>query len=249
MTCPNPATCACDCHNGYQRPCTISGGCGLHTTTRTTRPARTIDVPSLEADIHDLTRTNGYLHRLQQLLPEPSTGSGETTRHTKVIGSPAPWNDEAAGLLFEVHAGARRHETRLRSDLGWPRIRRGVTDTSTLDSLRILPMLILALYEATDADRTGAQRAADDVQRWPRLARRILDDDPKADERPHTKAPGGLTCPHCGKRLILKYGWQHDPGAQQLWCLRCPSTDDYADLSWEPSQWLGILQGETGTAG
>lgn len=244
MSCPGSDTCLCDCHNGYQRPCSISGGCGL-TTPTPGRPARRIDVDALEADIHDLTRTHGYLTRLQALLPEPTTGSGESTRHVKVIGSPAPWNDEAAGLLFEVHAGCRRHETRLRHDLGWSPIRRGTTATSTVDALRILPMLVLALKELPDADLAGAERAATDIERWARRSRQVLDDDPHADERPHTKAPGGLTCPHCGRRLILKWGWQHDPKAQQLWCLRCPSTTDGADLSWEPSQWLGILQGDS----
>lgn len=208
-----------------------------------------IDLDAIADDIWSLIG-GGYLERIHALLDKPAThvigDSGQVK--TKVIGSPAPWNDEAAGLLFEVHAGTRRHEAAMRHALGFNRVRRGTSDLQTIASLSSLPDLIRAITSRA-IDTPAADRAARDITRWPRVARRILDDDPAANERPNTKAPGGLCCPHCERRLILRHGWQHSIEGQQLWCLRCPSTfdDDHPrgrDLSWPPDTWIAILQAD-----
>jgi hypothetical protein len=249
VTCPSPTSCSCDCHNGYERPCTIPGGCGL-TTTPATRLH--IDVTDLDVDISELTARNGYLERILDLIPEPGSDVVDIRRHTKVTGSPAPWNDEAAGLLFDIHAGARRHDHALRVVLGFHPVQRSGSHQATIDALRaLLPLMQLALGIDGLTDTAPLERAARDIRRWPRDARRLLDDDPKADERPHTKAPGDLRCPYCDRRLILKHGWQHE-SAQDIWCLRCPSTksDEFPhgqDLSWPATAWLLVLQQQDDT--
>lgn len=206
-----------------------------------------IDLDTIADDIWSLIG-GGYLTRIHALIDKPAThvigDSGQV--RTKVIGSPAPWNDEAAGILFEIHAGTRRHENALRRELAFNPIRRGPSDTQTIASLSSLPDLIRAIT-TRHLDQIPAERAARDITRWPSICRRILDDDPAPHERPNTKAPGGLCCPHCNRRLILKHGWQHATDSQHLWCIRCPTTidDDHPrgrDLSWEPAAWIAVLQ-------
>jgi len=214
-----------------------------------------IDLALVADDIWSLIGGPCYLDRVAELLTTPATHVIGESGHvrSKVIGSPAPWNDEAAGILFEVHAGARRHEAAMRRALGFNPVRRGTSDAQTVAALSALPDLVRAIV-TRHLETTAADRAATDVARWPRICRRILDDDPAPNERPNTKAPGGLTCPHCDRRLILKHGWQFtgDVAKQQLWCLRCPTTidDDHPrgrDLSWPPDAWLAVLQDEERT--
>ena len=209
-----------------------------------------IDLDAFADDIWSLIGGASYLERIHALLDKPAThvigDSGQVK--SKVIGSPAPWNDEAAGILFEVHAGTRRHEHSLRRTLGFNPVRRGSSELQTVASLSALPDLARAAV-ARSLDPVVVDRAATDVARWPRVCRRILDDDPLPTERPNTKAPGGLRCPHCNRRLILRYGWQHDERSQQLWCVRCPSTIDEdhprgRDLSWPPDTWIAVLQAD-----
>lgn len=212
-----------------------------------------IDLDVVADDIWSLIggHHGGYLHRLRALLPEPGTPTtSESSTSHKVIGSPAPWNDEAAGILFEIHAGARRHERHLRHALGFNPIRRGNTDHQTIAVLTALPELLRAIdARHLDSARPDLERAQRDITRWPRICRRILDDDPGADERPMTRAPGDLKCPECKRRLWLKFGWQHDP-APSLWCPRCPATRDDdeprgVDLSWPATEWIARLQDDT----
>lgn len=207
-----------------------------------------IDLDALADDIWSLIGGSSYLDRIRDLLDKPATHViGDSGRvKSKVIGSPAPWNDEAAGILFEIHAGTRRHEVALRRTLDFNPIRRGSSELQTVASLSSLPDLVRAVV-ARGLDLDVADRAALDVARWPRICRSILDDDPLPTERPNTKAPGGLLCPHCNRRLVLRHGWQHDVKSQQLWCIRCPTTidDDHPhgrDLSWEPDAWIAVLQ-------
>lgn len=256
MTCPNPGTCPCDCHNGHQRPCDQPGGCGLtdpnaaHLERITIRRTRiTQQLTDFATDIDSLLTT--YLTRVARLIPEHGTptSDSDTRTKTKVIGSPAPWNDIAAGWYYDVHAGARRHETHLRTELAFTTLNRSTTDASTALALRALPALaeaVLDLAGRRDMNLNVVSRAVTDISTWCREARRILDDDPLASERTTTKAPGGLTCPHCERRLVLKHGWQHDTNPA-VWCQRCPSTidDDHPrarDLSWPADAWIAVLQ-------
>ena len=208
------------------------------------------DRDMIAAEIRDLTRPDGYLDRVRDLLAEPAThriGESQHVRH-EVIGSPAPWNDEAAGLLFEVHAGARRHEAVLRIALGHLRRARGNSDGATLIALATLPDLIAAAHPTHP---TPAEKAAADVRRWCRLARQVLDDDMREDDRHRqtTKAPG-IKCPYCQRPMVLRHGWQYDE-KPAVWCLRCPSTiteesPKPTDLMYEASAWLGmVLQHDT----
>ena len=209
-----------------------------------------IDLALVADDIWSLIG-GGYLERLNDLLDKPATHVVGDSGHvrSKVIGSPAPWNDEAAGILFEIHAGTRRHELALRRTLGFNPVRRGSSEQQTVASLSSLPDLIRAAT-ARNLDQHVVDRAVADVTRWPRICRGILDDDPLPSDRPNTKAPGDLRCPHCNRRLILRFGWQHAEKDQQLWCIKCPSTIDEEhprgrDLSWPPDAWLAVLQDDT----
>lgn len=251
MSCPNPQGHNCACHNGgLDTPCDIPGGCGLPTTPTKHWTRHRADIG---ADVHDLL--THYLERIHQLLPEPTTGlidsSNGTHTTTKVTGSPAPWNDDAAGLLFDIHAGARRHEQQLRNLLGYRPIHRTGSDRSSRLALHNLPALVDQVHHHATASNDSllariANRTTDDVSSWCREARRILDIDPPASERRNTPAPGGLRCPDCNRRLVLKHGWQFD-NAPAVWCLRCPANtdDDHPNgitQSWPADAWLGVLQ-------
>ena len=212
-------------------------------------------IDDMRVDAEDVA--NVYLHQLRDLLTEPATHRVGDSAHVrgKIIGSPAPWNDEAANLIFEIHAGTRRHEARLRLELGFNPIRRGDSDQQTHDSIVAIPYLAIAIATRVDLDHGHVDRAAHDLDRWGRLSRRILDEDPRPHERPNTHAPGNLCCPHCSRRLILKHGWQFEKeGGQDLWCLRCPTTIDDEhprgrDLSWPAAAWIAVLQQDPGVSG
>jgi hypothetical protein len=200
--------------------------------------------------IDELTWTRGYLTQLRELLPTQPVTLDDGHNHRKVTGSPAPWNDEAASLLFEVHAAARRHEATLRDLLGFSQVARGNSDQATNTALTALPDLIAAYHSRRiEAGTSVVARIVRDLERWPALARRILDEDPRPGEERHTNAPGGLCCPYCSRRLVLKPGWQYEQ-APALWCLRCPQApdeDDHPrgrDLSWPSDTWIGLLQAD-----
>lgn len=268
MTCPNPDTCPCDCHNGWQRPCSLPGGCGLgapdtldRALDRIHRRRRRIaaQLTDLGNDIDELTHPAGYLSRVARLVGIDGTGlvdtsdTGSTGGGKKVTGSPAPWNDTAAGWLFDVHAGARRHEAQLRAELAFRPTARSSSDRSTVLALHALPALCAALLDRAarqDLDVRLVERTIRDASTWTREARRILDDDARPGDAAPTHAPGGLKCPHCARRLVLKPGWQHE-AAPSVWCLRCPASvdDDHPrgqDLAWDADAWLALLQDDTG---
>lgn len=268
MTCPNPDSCICDCHNGWQRPCSLPGGCGLGTTDHLDRALHRIhrrrqriatQLTDLGDDIHELTHPTGYISRVAALVTADATplvdtsDTCSTSGGKKVTGSPAPWNDTAAGWLFDVHAGARRHEAQLRAELAFRPATRSSSDRSTLLALRALPDLCAAVLDRAgrqDIDLNRVDRTIDDVAKWARDARQILDDDARPGDAEPTHAPGGLKCPHCDRRLVLKPGWQLEK-TPAVWCLRCPASvdDDHPrprDLSWAADAWLAALQDDTG---
>lgn len=210
-----------------------------------------LNLDEVTDDIWSLIHPTGYLTRIRRLLPEPGTpGQSESSTSHKVIGSPAPWNDEAAGILFDVHAGARQHEKRLRVELGFGSLRRGPTDRATRAALFALADLVRAAHTRhLDSARPEVERTARDLNRWARICRRILDDDPNPNDITVTHAPGNLKCPGCGRRLVLKPGWQYEQ-SPSLWCLRCPDSRDDdnphgVDLSWPATEWIAMLQDDT----
>ena len=179
--------------------------------------------------------TIGYLPRIRALMFEDGQRlERENPGHYKIVGSPAPWNDEAAGLALEIHARVRQHERRLTARLFGRVTYRGSSDQITVELLRRLPDLIAAAGD--DQDATAA---ASDLTSWPRRCRSLLDE-ARAGEEPLARAPGGLTCPHCDRPLRLKPGWQYD-NEPDVWCLRCPGSDGQ-DISWPPGAWLAVLQ-------
>lgn len=62
--------------------------------------------------------------------------------------------------------------------------------------------------------------AAHDLTAWPVRIRAIFDE-ARPDEQPWTKAPGGLKCPHCERRLELAPGWRDRPENADVVCRSC----------------------------
>ena len=215
--------------------------------TPVTAPSTTethVPIDVLELTVY-ATEVCGYLHRVIDLVPEPAvtgpTDSGPT--HAKVSGSPAPWNDNAAGLYLEIHAHTRRHTQALQAALFGVHRRYGSSDALTRRLLLDLPDLAAVADERQVVPRVVA-RLTRDLTSWPRRCRQLLDDDPEPGEARYTRAPGGLVCAYCARRLILKPGWEHQY-APSLWCLRCPGRPG-EDVEYVASTWLGLLQDPPG---
>lgn len=216
---------------------------------------RRIDRDDLNACVAELLDRDKLLPRVRALLPDlDASGWSEGKQKLKKQPvAPTPWNDAAAGLVTDVHAGVRQHETRL-TLLLFKRARyRGNGEAATGDALRALPDLIVAADELANGRddltarkyaRAAASDAARDLQAWPRQARSLLDE-VRTEEAPWTKAPGRLRCPYCDRRLELRPGWDrasdHDPVARALYCRRCPSSGGQTH-SWPATTWLAVLQ-------
>jgi len=186
------------------------------------------------------------LPRIQAWIPETGTTGNrdEHGRHPKAPAAPAPWNDAAAALYLDIHAGIRAHERDLAyTALGVTRPARGGSDEQTLAALRRLPaLIILAATRKPPAAKTAAARAARDLTAWPKACRRFLDE-ARPGEEPWTRAPGGLACPYCQRPLELAPGWDREP-APVLHCRTCPADPDEPTgprCKWEADAWLGAL--------
>lgn len=141
------------------------------------------------------------LQVLVQLLPEPVADPtiGTTAHRKHVAGSPAPWHQEAAGVLFTVHEGVRRLEASLRRDVaGGLGRRRGGSDGNTFAALKAIRNL------AYGVDDARARKAARIMAVWIAHARTIRDVDEAARWDPlqavTTKDPAvrlSPPCPYC----------------------------------------------------
>lgn len=202
----------------------------------------TADLEELQACVAELLDRDLLLARVHLLLPDLDAGgwSDGKQKLKKQPVAPTPWNDAAAGFVTDVHAGAREHESALTLLLFRSARFRGGADEATAGALRALPDLILAA-----ADRHGRQHhipseAARALRSWPRQARRLLDE-ARYGEEPWTRAPGGLRCPYCNRRLELRPGWDREP-SPAIWCRRCPASEDHESRSWPADAWLAVLQ-------
>lgn len=217
-------------------------------------PAASADTTDLAACANELTAgPDRLLDRLRELLPDgtdTAPGYSDTgPNHAKVTGSPAPWNDHIAGAFFEVHAGARRHESALTLLLFRRARYRGGSDRQTCEALQALPPLIEAATQQYP-DHRVPREAARDLTAWPRAIRIALDE-ARYGEEPWTKAPGNLRCPYCDRRLVLAPGWdrEHEP---PVWCRACPHRleDEVGqrrvDRQWPAGAWLAVLQQRAG---
>lgn len=209
---------------------------------------RVVDVEMARACVDELIGTDRLLERVAALVPEPS-GSGPRDRAgrgqggEKVIGSPAPWNDEAAGLVMVIHAGAREVEGNLSWLLFSRLLHRSGSDVHTRRALRNIPDLLAAAAEKFPGHwsiRDGERQ----LRSWPRQCRALLDEARWGEER-WTAAPGGLRCPHCDRRLVLRPGWERE-SEPPVWCRGCPvelEGDEFArpSRSWPADAWIATL--------
>jgi len=199
-----------------------------------------VDAHLMRLDAADIA---GYLPRVRALLDAPAADV-EVGGGRKVSGSPAPWNEFAAGWLFEVHAGVREAAdwlSRVAYGRRWPL---GGSDAVTLVVLGRLPDLAAAvasrgLGQALPGD------TAQQLARWAREGRRLLGEPRVGEERP-SRAPGGLACPHCSRALWLAPGWRERVRDGQrvrepVYCRVCLD-ENGRPLSWPASAWVGALQ-------
>ncbi|NJP93930.1 hypothetical protein HCN51_31600 [Nonomuraea sp. FMUSA5-5] len=157
--------------------------------------------------VHELVPLLGMLWAL---VPEvggsPMTG---TMSHHKATGSPAPWNADAALLLYTISEEARRLEASLRRDVaGHVGDRRGGSDVNTVAALKAIMNLAYGVPER------DARRAARIIGRWVRSARQVIGEEERAVPLP--AAPGATPppCPYCttfSLRVVLRDG--------RLWCI------------------------------
>jgi hypothetical protein len=198
----------------------------------------TIDIEQLYTAARELT--TDLLPRLQVVIPEAGTplesSIGSQKKHT---AAPIPWNDTAAMLYYEIHGDSRRYESLLTLRLyGNAKYRPG-TDEHTTECINRLP-----IHVAYGLDKGHAIDDLNTVARaltsWPRQIRALLDE-ARPDEQQWAKAPGGLCCPHCSRRLVVPPGWDKAATMPDLMCRHC--RDDHgASLRWAPDTWIGTLQ-------
>lgn len=186
--------------------------------------------------------------RIGRLTTEPRTpgvddGTGRGAGGGKKISaSPAPWNAMAAGWVMDVHAGVREHQTNI-AWLAYGNVIRQASsaDTITHKVIRLLPDMIYLCYSKFPNHRYALD-AERDLMAWGRRGRTILDE-VRPHEEPWTKAPGNVKCPYCGKRLMLKPGWQYD-AEPLVWCAR----SGHEPMSWLANERLATLQDDETTA-
>jgi hypothetical protein len=208
-----------------------------------------VDVETIRSCVDELIGRDRLLDRVAELIPEPGeTGprdrNGRGQGGTKVIGSPAPWNDEAAGLVFTIHAGAREIEADLTQLLfSRRRLSRSGSDVHTRRALRNIPDLLAVATERFPGHWAGPY-AARQLVSWPRACRLVLDEARWGEER-WSSAPGGLRCPHCDRRLLLRPGWEHETDPP-VWCRACPAElegdeERFPSRSWPADAWIATL--------
>jgi hypothetical protein len=206
------------------------------------------DVTQLRLDVDELARPGGLLARLEALLPEqvgdPSRG---TSSSHKVTGSPAPWHAEAAGVLMDIHAGARELEDNLRAVLGFTRAHAGRTEIhprrgpsgehgpfrpvrvpagaaghrgdSAANTTRALRAIPDLAAAAGDPQATAATRL---VERWCRGARQVGDIDEAERWEPLPRVAGRppARCPYCST-----FGLRMRPRSGEVRCTNPACTD------------------------
>jgi hypothetical protein len=195
-----------------------------------------------EACYQAATELRHLLPLVHALIYQPDTVMAEPgTRHTATL-EVAPWNDPAADVYFDIHAGVRHHETALSLLLfGHAKFRPG-SDTHTMAALERLPILIAHALDKHHDDDQRVRTAGGNLTAWPVTARRLLGI-PRDDERPWTKAPGDLRCPYCGNRLALAPGWESSPQSADVICRHC--RDEHGRwYRWAPSLWTGMVLDE-----
>ncbi len=204
------------------------------------------DVHTFRACVDELIGTDQLLERVAQLLHHDQTPGLQDTALAKRPtrpAPPAPWNDHAAAVLLDIHAGARDVEANL-TRLAFSRtLTRSGSDIHTRRALRNIPDLI-AHCGALFPDHWVVASSTKQLLAWPRSCRLLLDE-ARWGEEPWTKAPGGLRCPHCQRRLLLAPGWDKEQ-QPPVWCIGCPvelEGDERAfpRRQWPADTWLGRL--------
>jgi hypothetical protein len=204
-----------------------------------------IDIEQLYTAARELT--TDLLPRLQDLIPEAGTPlESSIGSHRKHTAAPIPWNDTAAMLYYEIHGDARRYESLLTLRLyGNARFRPG-TDEHTTECINRLPVHI-AHGLSKDHVPDDLHTVAYALTSWPRQIRALLDE-ARPDEQQWAKAPGGLCCPHCSRRLMVPPGWDKAATMPDLLCRHC--RDEHgASLRYAPDTWIGVLQEPTAGPG
>lgn len=185
--------------------------------------------------------TRDFYPRLHALIPETTSQVSESQigKSCGVTKFVIPWNTPAADLYFDIHAAARRYEAALALKL-WGKVTfRPGTDAVTREVLDRLPVLVGHAI-AAGHDDTGVIDPANDLGTWPARIRAMLDE-ARPDEQPWTKAPGGLTRPHCERRLELAPGWRDRPEATDVVCRSCRD-DEGRWYRWALATWTAVLR-------
>ena len=212
------------------------------------------DTDALRACVQELIGTDNLLARVTALLHhEVAPGmqeAGANMKPPKKAAPPSPWNDHAAALTLDIHAGARDIEANLTRLAHGRTTTRSGSDAHTRRALANIPDL-LALCNERHGGHWIVTEGEKQLLRWPRECRAILDE-ARWGEEPWTKAPGGLRCPHCSRRLALAPGWDKE-AAPPVWCRACPAEiegDERArpHRQWASDTWIGLLNEPTSNA-
>lgn len=151
-------------------------------------------VLTLSVDVEQLIGQQGLLGQLDDLIstPQAQVGDAGPISHAKIVGSPAPWHDQAGMALMVIHEGARRLEASMRRDVaGKLGDRRGGSYGNTAAALESIVRLAYGL------DDERVEKAGAIVARWVRLAWLVLGEEERWRGLP--RQPGQLppACPYC----------------------------------------------------
>lgn len=146
-----------------------------------------------------------------------SGGNAKGQAHSRITGSPAPWEAETGEWLADVHHGARRLEAELRH-LAWGtdlRDRRGSSLRNTATCLHHLTRLVALLWERDGEPGERAAATARTIARWHQDGLLILgarrrsteirwaDEQLREDGTTATITRTGV-CPHCGTSVRVQ---------------------------------------------
>jgi hypothetical protein len=150
---------------------------------------------SVRALLEDAVKLVWHLNELLELMvPYAGTGqSDEVKRHGQMIHASPPWQAQAANLVMDLHAEARRLERSLKAEVMGDRssVDRGGSSRNTWLALKALLRLTEAVEDVTAADVLVA------LERWTSRAEVVLGKAEPARRLPRAIGAGEPRCPWC----------------------------------------------------
>jgi hypothetical protein len=147
---------------------------------------------ALKAAAEQAIDLSGRLENVIAIRPrQPSSGF-----HGKADRSQPPWCAPVAGVILDLHAGARRMEAELRDELGLPSRARGSSTQNTYSALRAVAAL------AQGAGDEQVMLISGELERWLRRAAIALGEKEAPQRLPRLPGEAEPCCPLCQRRTL-----------------------------------------------